>query len=114
MGTACLFLAGKVEETPKPLKEVVRVCYLVQHKQEYESAIRHIQQKVRLPLCFALDCTPARFEVALTIHPHSIAQDNLEEQKEKVLQAERVCSILSGLISTSVIRTNLSSVWQSR
>jgi|TARA_B100001540_G_C15733322_1_gene608646 cyclin T len=90
VGTACLFLAGKVEETPKPLKEVVRVCYLVQHKQEYESAIRHIQQKVRLPLCFALDCTPARFEVALTIHPHSIAQDNLEEQKEKVLQAERV------------------------
>lgn len=46
IATACLFLAGKVEETPKPLKEVVRVSYLVQHKQEYERAFRHIQQKV--------------------------------------------------------------------
>eukprot|EP00740_Mantoniella_antarctica_P006798 CAMPEP_0181348956 /NCGR_PEP_ID=MMETSP1106-20121128/468_1 /TAXON_ID=81844 /ORGANISM="Mantoniella antarctica, Strain SL-175" /LENGTH=205 /DNA_ID=CAMNT_0023461315 /DNA_START=793 /DNA_END=1410 /DNA_ORIENTATION=+ len=61
IATACLFLAGKVEETPKPLKEVVRVSYLIQHKQEYERAFRHIQQKV---------C--------------------LEEQRESILQAERL------------------------
>jgi len=61
VATACLFLAGKVEETPKPLNEVVRVCFLVQHKHEYESALKQIHQK-----------------------------DQLEEQRERVLQAERL------------------------
>jgi hypothetical protein len=51
VATACLFLAGKVEETPKPLNEVVRVCYLVQHKHEYESALKQIHQKVRPTSC---------------------------------------------------------------
>lgn len=50
IATACLFLAGKVEETPKPLNEVVRVSYLIQHKDEYEMALKSIQQKVRMVL----------------------------------------------------------------
>lgn len=61
VATACLFLAGKGEETPKPLNEVVRVCYLVQDKHEYESALKQIHLK-----------------------------DQLEEQREKVLQAEKL------------------------
>lgn len=51
VATACLFLAGKVEETPKPLNEVVRVCYLVQDKHEYESALKQIHLKVRPTSC---------------------------------------------------------------
>lgn len=61
VATACLFLAAKVEETPKPLKEVVRVAYLVQHKNEYDDAVKRIHQKERF-----------------------------EEHREKVLQAERL------------------------
>jgi hypothetical protein len=51
VATACLFLAGKGEETPKPLNEVVRVCYLVQDKHEYESALKQIHLKVRPTSC---------------------------------------------------------------
>mmetsp|Transcript_10303 Transcript_10303/g.47289 ORF Transcript_10303/g.47289 Transcript_10303/m.47289 type:complete len:250 (+) Transcript_10303:214-963(+) len=61
VATACLFLAAKVEETPKPIKEVVRVAYLVQHKSEYDNAVKRIHQKERF-----------------------------EEHREKVLQAERL------------------------
>lgn len=50
VSTACLFLAGKVEETPKALKEVVRVGYLVRHKHDYEQALKRINQQVR-PRC---------------------------------------------------------------
>lgn len=48
IATACLFLAGKVEETPKSFDKVVPVSYLVQHKQDYERAFKRIQQKVLL------------------------------------------------------------------
>jgi cyclin T len=61
VATACLFLAGKVEETPKSLREVVRVSYLVQHKKDYGSAVRRIHQ-----------------------------QDCFERQREHVLNAERL------------------------
>jgi len=45
IATACLFLAGKVEETPKPLKEVVQVSYLIQHKQTLRSGLEHEQRE---------------------------------------------------------------------
>ncbi len=50
IATACLFLAGKVEETPKSLREVVRVSYLVQHKNEYDFAVKRIHQQVGRPI----------------------------------------------------------------
>jgi len=50
IATACLFLAGKVEETPKSLREVVRVSYLVQHKNEYDFAVKQIHQQVGRPI----------------------------------------------------------------
>lgn len=34
IATACLFLAGKVEETPKSLKDIVKVAYQVQYSNE--------------------------------------------------------------------------------
>jgi len=61
IATACLFLAGKVEETPKSLREVVRVSYLVQHKNEYDFAVKQIHQ-----------------------------QDCFEDQKQRLLNAERL------------------------
>eukprot|EP00982_Pelagococcus_subviridis_P016302 31471-Pelagococcus_subviridis.AAC.4 len=45
IATASLFLAGKVEETPKPLREVVRISYLVQFKNDHERAAKEIFQK---------------------------------------------------------------------
>lgn len=90
MGTACLFLAGKVEETPKPLKEVVRVCFLVQHTHDYERALKHIRNKVCHTSDFSWMVHLQHFEVALTSQRQFLTQDHIEEQKEKVLQAERV------------------------
>lgn len=34
IGTTCLFLAGKVEETPKKLKDVIEVTWAIRHKNE--------------------------------------------------------------------------------
>jgi hypothetical protein len=32
IGATCIFLAGKVEETPKKLKDVLEVTYKIRHK----------------------------------------------------------------------------------
>lgn len=40
-----MFLAGKVEETPRPLKDVIVVSYEIIHKKD-QSASQRIKQKV--------------------------------------------------------------------
>ena len=40
-----MFLAGKVEETPRPLKDVIIVSYEINHKKDAE-ALQRIKQKV--------------------------------------------------------------------
>ncbi|KAF5178550.1 Cyclin-t1-5 like [Thalictrum thalictroides] len=49
IATVCMFLAGKVEETPRPLKDVILVSYEIIHKKD-PAAIQRIKQKVPFSL----------------------------------------------------------------
>ncbi|XP_058730623.1 cyclin-T1-3-like isoform X1 [Vicia villosa] len=46
IATVCMFLAGKVEETPRPLKDVIIISYEMIHKKDPEAAHRIKQKEV--------------------------------------------------------------------
>lgn len=47
IATVCMFLAGKVEETPRPLKDVIFVSYEIINKKD-PGAAQKIKQKVMI------------------------------------------------------------------
>jgi len=46
IATVCMFLAGKVEETVRPLRDVVLLSYEIINKKD-PAAFQRIRQKVR-------------------------------------------------------------------
>lgn len=53
VATVCMFLAGKVEETPRPLKDVILVSYEIIHKKD-PAAVQRIKLKVYFAFLFLL------------------------------------------------------------
>jgi len=60
VSAACLFLAGKVEETPKALRDVVSMAYLLRHRKEQEKAQEAVKNKARPARGRALGCAAQR------------------------------------------------------
>ncbi len=102
MATACLFLAAKVEETPKPIKEVVRVAYLVQHKSEYDNAVKRIHQKVRLQFWFRIRQG----------RKAQVCRNDLRNTEKKCFKPSVLYYTLSGSTSMSSIRTSTFWIWR--
>lgn len=53
IAAVCMFLAGKVEETPRPLKDIILVSYEIIHKKD-PAAVQRIKQKVCSLLLYSL------------------------------------------------------------
>ncbi|KAF7842492.1 cyclin-T1-3-like isoform X1 [Senna tora] len=75
IATVCMFLAGKVEETPRPLKDVILVSYEIIHKKDPGAAQRikqkevYEQQKELILLCERAVLTTLGFDLNVQ-HPY--------------------------------------------
>ncbi len=69
LAPACLFLAGKVEETPKALRDVVFVVYMLRHRKEPEKAQEALKNNKARPRR-ARVCTPRACHRACAAHAH--------------------------------------------
>lgn len=63
-----MFLAGKVEETPRPLKDVILVSYEIIHKKD-PAAVQRIKQRVIFLLFFYLSLIFSLFFMLIAILP---------------------------------------------
>ena len=62
-----MFLAGKVEETPRPLKDVIIVSYEIIHKKD-PTAVQRIKQKVSFIALVGEICVVMDIVIYLELH----------------------------------------------
>ncbi|KAL6201880.1 hypothetical protein ACLB2K_025592 [Fragaria x ananassa] len=92
IATVCMFLAGKVEETPRPLKDVILVSYEIIHKKD-PAAVQKIKQKVVFIAMLLYNTFLYLIQSLIflgAIIQFEILQEVYEQQKELILSGERV------------------------
>ncbi|KAM9977655.1 hypothetical protein ACTFIR_011525 [Dictyostelium discoideum] len=107
VATACLFLAGKVEETPRKLDDVIKVSYMIKNKkkdgdkmvaisqQEHNNLKNKILQNEHLIL------TTIAFELAVE-HPYKY----LLEYMKSIQGSKNLCQVAWNFVNDS-LRTSL-------
>ncbi|KAN0042323.1 hypothetical protein ACTFIV_004886 [Dictyostelium citrinum] len=107
VATACLFLAGKVEETPRKLDDVIKVSYMIKNKKkEGDKMVAITQQehnnlKIKILQNEHLILTTIAFELAVE-HPYKY----LLEYMKSIQGSKNLCQVAWNFVNDS-LRTSL-------
>ncbi|GAB2286429.1 hypothetical protein Dimus_020836 [Dionaea muscipula] len=98
--TACMFLAGKVEETPRPLKDVILVSYQIIHKRDPDAGQKikqkevYEQQKELIVLAERVVLATLGFDLNVQ-HPYKPLVDAIKNSRWPNILSPRLHGILS-------------------